>query len=123
MLLADGQPQVIHIEWQALAAFGSILGGFIVTAAKILANQAQKYAEAMERRHVENRQDAVEARAENRQLSAAIMDIQARSVQTLVELQGEIRHLSDRVGAPDHGSKEHATHPARPRGRQGGDGG
>jgi hypothetical protein len=107
--------QVIQVEWQALAAFGATVGAAIVGAAKIIATQlkhnAEKASADMAGRHRENREDAIEARKENRELSGAILSIQSRTVQTLAETQAEIRALLDRLPAgeceAEPGSKSH----------------
>lgn len=115
MLFADAQ--VIQVEWQAMAVFGSAVGGAIVTAAKILATQIGRNSAAQDRRHEENRQDAIaarddarEARDENRHLSQAILTIQGKTVETLTGLQAEIERVVarlDRLEGVSAGSKTH----------------
>lgn len=109
MLFADAS-QVIQVEWQALAAFGSAVGGAIVWAGKVIAGQLASNAAATNKRHEENRQDAAEARAENRSLSQAILMIQGKTVESLGGLQGEIERIVTRLDRIEGntGSKSHA---------------
>ena len=85
MLLAEAT-QVIQVEWQGLAVFGSTLGAALVAAAKILAGQWAANQAADNKRHDESRQDAREARDENRNLSQSILVIQGKTVETLISL-------------------------------------
>lgn len=113
MIFAEAVQQVIQVEWQSLAAFGSIVGGAIVGAAKIVANQLGKNAKATDKRHEDNRTDAREARDENRALSAAILNIQSQTVKTLAELQAEIRLVLQRLDACEDGAETGSkTHPS-----------
>ena len=73
-LLAEASATVIQVEWQSLAALGSLLGGAIVAAAKILAYQWAANIAFEEKRHEEGRTDAQEARDENRELSKMLLD-------------------------------------------------
>lgn len=110
-LVADGQ--VIQVEWQALAAFGSILGGAVVTAAKLIGTQLQANADATAKRHEENRADAREARDENRQLSQTILSIQSETARTLAGVQAEVARVVERLDRIEgHGSKAHQPLPA-----------
>lgn len=113
------EPQVIQVEWQALAAFGATIGGALVAAAKILASQWQTYSAAADERHKENRADAREARDENRALSNAILTIQGKTVETLTGLQAEIERVVtrlDRLEGIANGSKTHAPLPCHEKG-------
>lgn len=96
LLLADAV-QVIQVEWPALAAAGSAVGGALVWCAKILASQWAANEAAIAKRHEENRADAREAREENRTLSQAILAIQAKTVETLTAMQREIEHVVSRL--------------------------
>ncbi len=122
-IFADA-PQVIQVEWQALAAFGSIIASAILGAAKLVAVQLARNGEATDKRHQENRNDAKEAREENRGLSQAILNIQSQTVRTLEGMQTEIRHVVTRLDGLEGGSKNHApldeAHPPRPRRPTGG---
>jgi hypothetical protein len=112
MLWADAPMNVIQVEWQALAALGSILGGALVASAKILAAQWEKSNQAVGKRHDEARQDTREARDENRALSQAILAIQSKTVETLTGLQREIEHVVIRLDRLEGtGSKTHAATP------------
>lgn len=107
---------VIQIEWQGLASAAVAIGGSIVGAGKIVALQLSRNADSIQKRHLENREDAKEARDENRVLSQAILKVQAETVKSLTEMQGEIRavlvelhaytHLPPTKKGPDSGSKE-----------------
>lgn len=102
LLLAD-VPQIIQVEWQALAVFGSAVGGALVAAAKIIASQLSAGQVAQTKRHEENRADAREARDENRALSQAILTIQGKTVETLAGLQSEIERIVTRLDRIDGG--------------------
>ena len=103
-LLADAGAQVLQIDWQSISVLGSILGGAILGGAKILAAQWDKNATADAKRHNESRDDAREARDENRALSKIIIGTQAETVKVQVEiakalagLQREIEHVVTRL--------------------------
>lgn len=95
---ADVTP-VIQVSWQGLAAAGVSIGGSIVAAAKIISAQWEKNSrevnEGINQRHAENRQDSKEHRDENRELSKLILDIQGKTVETLVGLNSQIELMTE----------------------------
>lgn len=111
LCLFGEQAQVIQVEWQALSAFGGIVGGSLVAAAKIVAGQLAKNSSAQDKRHEENRSDAKEAREENRNLFRSVLTLQGESIQGMAALQTEVRAVLERLGACEEGSKNHAPLP------------
>lgn len=110
-LFAEGA-QVIQVEWQSLAAFGSAIGAGLVAAAKMLATQLAKNSAETTKRHEENRQDAREAREENRALSQVIITTQGETARTLAGVQNEIQRVVERIDRLEHGSQQHQPLPA-----------
>lgn len=97
MLFSDAALNVIQVDWQSLSVLGSLLGAALVTSAKVLAAQWDKSTATDAKRHEESRQDAREAREENRVLSQAILGIQRQTVETLSGVQHEIKLMVDRL--------------------------
>lgn len=99
MLLAEVPSYVIQADWGALVAAAGTLAGGLVAAARVLASQLSKTEEAVQKRHTELREDAKEARTENRVLSQAILKIQSETVKTLGAMQQEIKAMAARLPA------------------------
>ncbi len=114
---AEAAAQVIQVEWQALAVFGSTVGGALVAAAKIVSSQLAKNADGVAKRHEENRADSQEGRKDDRDLSVAILSIQSQTVKTLADMQAEIRRVLERLGEceAEGGSKPHPALPPHPK--------
>ena len=110
-VFADSAPTIVQADWQSLSALGSLLGGSLVVAARILAGQWDKNSLAEAKRHEESRADAKEARDENRALSQAILTIQGKTVETLAGVQHEIDRVVTRLDRLEGGSKSHVPVP------------
>lgn len=107
MVLADIVPTVIQIDWQNASIIGGGIGGALIAAAKMIVEQLKSNSSSTNKRHEDNRADAIEARKENRDLSGAILNIQSQTVKTLQEVQAEIRAVLTRLGQCEVGSKQH----------------
>ena len=118
-MLAEVPNYIIQADWGALVAAAGTVSAGLVAAARLISSQLGKTDDATQKRHAELREDAKEARTENRLLSQAILKIQSETVKTLAAMQQEIKVMAARMPGDGRPATPRGHAPAVPNGEFG----